>query len=368
MLKDRLYKRTFFDIIKIDPTLMLFLLILSAVGLMVLYSASGQSSDTMIRQTTRLLFSFTILLVVAQISPQYLKLISPWVFIIGIIMLILVLLVGDISKGAQRWLNIYFFRLQPSEWMKIALPMAISWYLHDKPHPLKLSHFLVAMLIILLPVILIFYQPDLGTAILVGISGLFVIFLAGLSWWFIGIFVLLFIVVMPYIMWNFVMHAYQKTRVLTFINPETDMLGAGYHITQSKIAIGSGGNFGHGWLNSTQSGLDFLPERTTDFIFAVFGEEFGFLGAILLLCLYLIIVYRGLYIAIKSRNLYDKFLAGSLSLTFFIYFFVNIGMVIGILPVVGIPLPLVSYGGTSMVTLCISFGMIMSIHSFKRLL
>jgi rod shape determining protein RodA len=178
----------------------------------------------------------------------------------------------------------------------------------------------------------------------------------------------MFVVVIPYIMWNFVMHSYQKTRILTFLNPDSDMLGSGYHITQSKIAIGSGGNFGKGWLNSTQSNLDFLPERTTDFIFAVFGEEFGLFGAILLLLLYLFIVYRGLYVAIKSRNLYDKFLAGSLSFTFFIYFFVNIGMVIGILPVVGVPLPLVSYGGTSAVTICIGFGMIMSINSFKRLL
>ena len=281
-------------------------------------------------------------------------------------LLILVLAAGDVGKGAQRWLDLYVIKFQPSEMMKLITPMMLAWYLSEKPLPPTVKPLLISAILVIMPTVLIASQPDLGTSILVAAAGFFVVFLAGLRWRvLLGVFLagLAFIPVL----WR-LMHDYQKQRVLTLLNPESDPLGSGYHIIQSKIAIGSGGIYGKGWLNGTQSQLDFLPERHTDFIFAVFAEEFGMMGAIVLLALYVFIILRGLYIASKAQDSFGRLLAGSLSLTFFVYLFVNVGMVTGVLPVVGVPLPLVSYGGTSMVTLMAGFGMLMSINSNRRLL
>ncbi len=351
---------------RMDAILLMLLFTLIIVGGIVLYSSSGQSIDVITRQGIRLGIAFVIMVIIAQIHPHNFRLWSPWVYSIGIILLLLVLFTGHIGKGAQRWLDLGFVRFQPSEYMKLAVPMMVAWYLKDKPMPLRNRHSFLAFIILITPAVLIAKQPDLGTALLVASAGIFVLFLAGISWKLIASLAAMGMALLP-VLWHF-MHDYQKRRVMTFLNPESDPLGSGYHIIQSKIAIGSGGSYGKGWLNGTQSNLDFLPERSTDFIFSVFGEEFGLFGAILLLSLYLLIVFRGLYIASKAQEHYDRLLAGALSLTFFVYFFVNVGMVSGLLPVVGVPLPLVSYGGTSLVTLMASFGMIMSIHSHKRLL
>jgi rod shape determining protein RodA len=277
-----------------------------------------------------------------------------------------VLVFGQSGKGAQRWLDLGFFRFQPSELMKLAVPMMVAWYLSDHALPPRLSRILMSLLMVFVPVLLIARQPDLGTSLLVGCAGIFVIFLAGIRWRLIFLFSGIVAACAPFL-W-FTLHDYQKARVLTFINPENDPLGAGYHIIQSKIAIGSGGVYGKGWLNGTQSQLDFLPERSTDFIFAAFAEEFGLVGVILLLAMYFFVILRGLYISAHAQDTFTRLLGGSLTMTFFIYVFVNIGMVTGLLPVVGLPLPLVSYGGTSMVTLMASFGMLMSIHTHRRLL
>ena len=281
-------------------------------------------------------------------------------------MLVAVLLVGDVVKGAQRWLDLYLFRFQPAELMKIAVPMMVARFISERPLPPTLGRLMIALGIVMLPTLLIIRQPDLGTALLVAGAGLVVLFLAGLHWRLI-LGTLAAVAVAAPVLWNN-MHSYQKQRVMTFLNPEDDPFGAGYHIIQSKIAVGSGGIFGKGWLNGTQSHLDFLPERHTDFVFAVFGEEFGFLGALALLSLYAFIIVRGLYLASTSQDGYGRLLAGSMISTFLIYLFVNIGMVIGLLPVVGVPLPLISYGGTSLVTIMIGFGIIMSANSHRRLL
>jgi rod shape determining protein RodA len=276
------------------------------------------------------------------------------------------LIFGDAGKGAQRWLNLVLFRFQPSEIMKIAVPIMVAWYLADNPLPPSRKHLFYATMLIIVPVILIIKQPDLGTALLIASSGVFVLLLAGIRWKQVTIIIMCLAVSAPLFWYN--LHDYQKSRVLTFLNPEMDPLGTGYHIIQSKIAIGSGGLYGKGWLNGSQSHLKFLPERSTDFIFAVFGEEFGFIGILFILSLYLFIIIRGLYIATQAQDSFTRLLAGSLILTFFVYAFVNIGMVTGLLPVVGLPLPLVSYGGTSMVTLMAAFGILMSIHTHRKLL
>jgi len=282
------------------------------------------------------------------------------------VLLGLVLIMGEVGKGAQRWLDIGVLRFQPSELMKLAAPMAAAWYLHERPLPPKFSETLiVAALAVALPAALIARQPDLGTALLIAASGLIVILLAGLSWRLIIMSAVLALAAAPLLWFN--MHEYQRQRVLTFLNPESDPLGSGYHIIQSKIAIGSGGVFGKGWLNGTQAQLEFLPERATDFIFAVLGEEFGLLGLCSLLLVYIFIVLRGLYIATQAQDTFGRLLAGSISLTFFVYVLVNTGMVTGLLPVVGVPLPMVSYGGTSMVTLMAGFGILMSVHSHRKL-
>ncbi len=351
----------------LDVPLLVALLAAGTVGLFVLYSASGEDLSQVTGQSMRLGVSFTVMMLVAQVSPQTLRRWSLALYMAGIALLLAVLLMGEIGKGAQRWLDLGVIRFQPSELMKIAVPMMIAWQLADAALPPRLGRLTVSALLIALPVILVARQPDLGTALLIASTGFFVLFLAGLPWRMMAG-VLLATLAAAYPVWQHVLHDYQRARVLTFLNPERDPLGAGYHIIQSKIAVGSGGLYGKGWLNGTQSQLDFLPERHTDFIFAVYSEEFGLLGALLLLALYLFIVVRGLMIAVQAQDSYRRLLAGSLSLTFFVYVFVNIGMVIGLLPVVGLPLPLISYGGTSMVTLMAGFGILMSIHTHRKLL
>jgi len=350
----------------LDVPLCFGLLVLCGLGLMVLYSAGGEDIGILIRQATRLAFAFVLMFLVAQLSPAVIERWSLWIFLIGITMLIAVLWVGHVGKGAQRWLDLGFFRFQPSELMKLAVPMVIAWYLSHKTLPPNIGNILIVGLMIIIPVGLIAKQPDLGTSSLVATAGLAVLFISGIRWKFIMAFAALCGLCAP-ILWHF-MHDYQRRRVLTLFNPEQDPLGAGYHIIQSMIAIGSGGIYGKGWLNGTQSHLEFLPERSTDFIFAVYCEEFGLMGVLLLLSIYLFIIVRGLYIAMNAQQTYGKLLAAALTLTFFVYVFVNMGMVIGQLPVVGVPLPLISHGGTSMVTLMLAFGILMSIQTHRRIL
>ena len=352
--------------LNLDPVLFLGIFLLSIVGLGILYSAGDTSIELVQKQGVRLSLAVLVMLIVAQIPQQQLYVWTPWFFALGIILLILVLIMGDVGKGAQRWLDLYVIRFQPSEMMKLVTPMMLAWYLSEKPLPPKAIPLLISAALVIVPTVLIASQPDLGTSILVAAAGFFVVFLAGIRWRVLFAVILAGLAFIP-VLWR-LMHDYQKQRVLTLLNPESDPLGSGYHIIQSKIAIGSGGLYGKGWLNGTQSQLDFLPERHTDFIFAVFAEEFGMMGAIVLLALYIFIIFRGLYIATNAQDNFGRLLAGSLSLTFFVYLFVNVGMVSGILPVVGVPLPLVSYGGTSMVTLMAGFGMLMSINSNRRLL
>ena len=350
----------------IDVPLLLGLLVLIGMGLVVLYSAGGENIELIKRQVIRLTLAFAVMFFMCQIPPRVLKAWAIPLYTIAIIMLILVPFFGVTSKGAQRWLDLGLFRFQPSEIMKIALPMMLAWYLSERNLPPRKRYLFIASLLILFPTLLIANQPDLGTSLLIASSGLFVLFLAGISWKLITAFIISVASFAP-IAWNFLLHEYQRDRVLVFLDPERDPLGKGYHIIQSKIAIGSGGLYGKGWLNGTQSQLEFLPERHTDFIFAVLGEEFGFFGIILLLLVYLFIIGRGLYIGTQAQDTFSRLLAGSLILTFFVYLFVNIGMVTGLLPVVGLPLPLVSYGGTAMVTMMASMGMLMGIRTHRRL-
>ncbi|MBO9491601.1 rod shape-determining protein RodA [Endozoicomonas sp. G2_1] len=345
--------------------LLLGILALMLLGLFVVYSAGGQDQALVIRQAVRLGISLVVMFIVAQITPSLFRKWAVPLFVIGILLLVSVLLFGHVGKGAQRWLDLGFFRFQPSEVMKLVVPIMIAWFLSRADLPSKTTDIILAFVLVLMPTLLIAKQPDLGTSLLIASSGIFVIFLAGASWRLIGVCTALASAFAP-ILWLFLMKDYQKQRVLTFLNPEQDPLGTGYHIIQSKIAIGSGGIYGKGWLQGTQSQLEFLPERHTDFIFAVFSEEFGLIGVTLLLLVYLAIVMRGLWIAVNAQTAFNKLLAGSITLTFFVYVFVNIGMVSGLLPVVGVPLPLVSYGGTSMVTLMAGFGMLMGISTRKR--
>ena len=351
----------------LDIPLFSALLLLLIIGVFVLYSATGQNMAVVNRQLIHITIAIIAMLAIAQVRPRTIQFWAPWLFIIGVILLVIVLLVGDIGKGAQRWLNLGFFRFQPSEILKLALPMMLAWYISEFSLPPSGKHILTAVFMLTVPTLLVAKQPDLGTALLIASAGFFVLLLAGLSWKII-LGVLTLIVASAPLIWSYVLHDYQRGRILTLLNPESDPLGAGYHIIQSTIAIGSGSLYGKGWLNGTQSHLDFLPERSTDFIFAVFSEEFGFTGCILLLVLYLYIIARGLVIANQAQDTFSRLLAGSLTLTFFVYIFVNIGMVSGILPVVGVPLPLISYGGTSIVTLMMAFGILMSIQTHRRLI
>lgn len=359
-------RRSWLQRIHLDGMLLMALLSVCALGLLVLYSASGESTSVMNRQLLRLGLALGTMVLIAQIPPAILYRWTPWLFTIGIALLVAVLWVGDIGKGAQRWLDLGFIRFQPSEMMKLTMPMMLAWYFADTRLPPNWKYLLSAVILITLPTLLIIKQPDLGTAILIASSGFFVLFLAGLSWRILFGFSLLGAACAP-VFW-YLMHEYQRQRVITFLNPEQDPLGTGYHIIQSKIAIGSGGLYGKGWLNGTQSQLEFLPERSTDFIFAVLGEEFGLIGILLLLTLYGGIILRSIYIASQAQDTFTRLLGGSLALTFGVYVLVNTGMVTGLLPVVGVPLPLISYGGTSMVTLMAGFGMLMSIHTHRKLL
>lgn len=358
--------RRFFYRFHIDLPLLVGILLLSAMGMVVLYSAGGQDIALINRQVIRLSLALIIMIIIAQINPATLKFWAPWLFAIGLTMLIAVLLFGEVGKGAQRWLNLGFFRFQPSELMKIAVPVMTAWYLAEAALPPRGSRLLFAAIIVIVPTLLIAKQPDLGTSLLIASSGIFVLLLSGLRTKLI-VSVLALVAASAPIFWNYLLHGYQRQRILTFLNPESDPLGSGYHIIQSTIAIGSGGLYGKGWLNGTQSHLDFLPERSTDFIFAVFSEEFGFLGILLLLAIYIAIITRGIMIAVNAQDSFSRLVAGSITLTFFVYVFVNIGMVSGILPVVGVPLPLISYGGTSMVTIMAAFGILMSIQTHRKL-
>ncbi|MEM7019412.1 MAG: rod shape-determining protein RodA [Pseudomonadota bacterium] len=360
------------SLLHLDWPLLIGLGILAVVGLFTIYSAGNQNVDIVISQATRLGIGFVAMLLVAQLNLLNWTRWIPWLYLTGVILLIAVLIVGDSGKGAQRWLDLGFVRFQPSELMKLLMPMMVAWFLSDRPLPSTLSRIGLSLIIIIVPTALITVQPDLGTSLLIAASGIFVVLMSGLSWriiaaCFVGgvsmIAIALFTPVLTYIL-----QPYQVQRVNTFLNPEAEPLGAGYHIIQSKIAIGSGGLYGKGWLNGTQSNLAFLPERTTDFIFAVFSEEFGLVGVALLLTVYFGLISRGLYIAVSAQNTFERLLAATITLTFFVYLFVNIGMVSGILPVVGVPLPLISFGGTSMVTILMGFGLLMSIHTHKRLL
>lgn len=343
----------------IDWTLMLFILILSGFGLFILYSAASQNYAVLLRQVIRLLSAMTLLSILAFIPPHKYKSFTPYLYITGLVLLFAVMLIGKVGKGAQRWLDLGLFRFQPSEIMKLAAPMMLAWIIDKQKIPMRFSTLACCLILLGLPCVLIAKQPDLGTAIMVGIAGLSVLFAAGLAWQLIAFAMLSVAIAAPFA-WR-VLHDYQKERLITLINPEHDPLGSGYHIIQSKIAIGSGGKFGKGWLNGSQSHLNFLPEHATDFIFAVCGEEFGLIGGIVIISLLTLITIRGLQLAKKTQTIYTRLLGTSLISTFFLSGFVNIAMVMGMLPVVGIPLPLVSYGGTAMLTFFAFFGIIMSI-------
>jgi rod shape determining protein RodA len=349
----------------LDSVLLACLLFAMFIGLMVLYSASGQNFSRISAQLINITVALSVMWATANIQPHHIERIAVPAYALGLILLIGVALFGDISHGARRWLNLGITKIQPSELMKIAVPMMLAWYFSKREANLKTVDFIIAGLILAVPALLIMKQPDLGTALLVVAAGFFVIFLAGLSWKFmLGGIVLLG--AMAPVFWS-LLHDYQRRRIEILIDPTQDPLGSGYHIIQATIAIGSGGLSGKGWLNGTQTQLDFLPERTTDFIFAVFGEEFGLIGNLLLLVLFAIMIIRGFVIASQAKSMFSRLLAGSIAMTFFTYCFVNMGMVSGILPVVGVPLPLISYGGTSMLTIGLSFGLLMSIQTHKKL-
>ena len=351
----------------LDGPLTGVLALIVCIGVMVVYSASGQNVKMVEHHLANIAIAVTALLALARLStPQYLRLFSPVAYIVGILLLVVVAVTGHIGKGAQRWLDIGFIRFQPSEIMKLAVPMMCAWYMHERPLPPKFLDLIVMGILIMIPTAMVVVQPDLGTALLIGASGLIVMLLAGMQFRI----VLISIPLLGGAAWGawHVIHDYQRQRILTFLNPQTDPLGAGYHIIQSQIAIGSGGVFGKGYMNGSQAQLEFLPERSTDFIFAVIGEEFGLLGQLLILSLYGVVIGRALYLSMQGQDTFTRLTGGAIALSFFVYVFVNSGMVSGILPVVGVPLPLISYGGTSMVTLLAGFGILMSLNSHRKLI
>ncbi|WP_313085955.1 rod shape-determining protein RodA [Pseudomonas sp.] len=350
----------------IDGVLLLLLLTLASGSLFVLYSAGGRNWDLLIKQATSYGIGLGAMLVIAQLEPRFMARWVPLGYLLVVALLVAVDVVGYTAMGATRWISIPgVIRFQPSEFMKIIMPMTIAWYLSARSLPPGIKHTLVSLGMILTPFVLILKQPDLGTSMLVLVSGAFVLFIAGLRWrWILGAVAALVPVGVG--MWYFVLHNYQKQRIHTFLDPESDPLGTGWNIIQSKAAIGSGGVFGKGWLLGTQSHLDFLPESHTDFIIAVLAEEFGLVGVCLLLLVYLLLISRGLMITVQAQTLFGKLLAGALTMTFFVYVFINIGMVSGLLPVVGVPLPFISFGGTSLVTLLSGFGVLMSIHTHRK--
>ncbi|KIY38358.1 rod shape-determining protein RodA [Pseudomonas sp. 10-1B] len=359
-------RASFLQRIHVDGPLLVILLTLAAGSLFVLYSASGKNLDLLLKQATSFGIGLVSMFIIAQLEPRFMARWVPLAYLTGVLLLVVVDVMGHNAMGATRWINIPgVIRFQPSEFMKIIMPATIAWYLSKRTLPPHLKHVAISLVLIGVPFILIVRQPDLGTALLILASGAFVLFMGGLRWrWILS--VLAAAVPVAVAMWFFVMHDYQKQRVLTFLDPESDPLGTGWNIIQSKAAIGSGGVFGKGWLLGTQSHLDFLPESHTDFIIAVLGEEFGLVGICLLLIVYLLLIGRGLMITAQAQTLFGKLLAGSLTMTFFVYVFVNIGMVSGLLPVVGVPLPFISYGGTSLVTLLSAFGVLMSIHTHRK--
>ncbi|HTD89145.1 MAG TPA: rod shape-determining protein RodA [Burkholderiales bacterium] len=350
----------------IDGPLLGSVLLLMAVGLVVLYSASNAGWTRVSGQMVNMLVALVVMWIVANVPPHFLMRLALPVFVIGLVLLVGVALKGEVINGARRWLNVGVTRIQPSELMKIAAPLMLAWYFHRYEGTLRAGNFVLGALLLLGPVGLIARQPDLGTAVLILASGSYVLFLAGLSWKILAGLGVAALAGAP-IVWS-MMHGYQRQRILTLIDPTEDPLGTGYHTIQSTIAVGSGGVTGKGWMSGTQTHLDFIPERTTDFIFAVYSEEFGLLGNVLLMGLFLLVIVRGLVIASSAPTLFTRLLAGAITLTFFTYAFVNMGMVSGILPVVGVPLPMISYGGTSMVSICLGLGILMSIHTHRKLL
>ena len=350
----------------LDGPLFVALCLLVAIGITVVFSASGRSVGMLEAQLFRFGLAVVAMVMLAQIPPRLIRGATPWVYLLGLILLLIVMLTGHVAMGAQRWLDLGFVRFQPSEIMKLAVPLACAWYLNERPLPPSFTSVVIVAVAILVPTIIIAEQPDLGTSLLVAAAGGMVILLAGLSVKLIaGVIALL--IPTGYVAWQFLLHDYQRQRVLTFLDPQTDPLGSGYHIIQSQIAIGSGGVFGKGYLNGSQAQLEFLPERSTDFIFAVIGEEWGLIGLTTVIGLYLFVIARALYLAAESQDTFSRLASGSLALTFAVYVFVNTGMVTGLLPVVGVPLPLVSYGGTSMVTLMAGFGILMSLCAKRKL-
>jgi len=348
---------------QLDLPLLVALLLLMGFGLLVLYSASGQEMPVVYRQAIHIAVGLAVMLLLSQVPPHILRLWTPWLYGLGVVLLLATWFFG-VGRSTDRWLDLGLFRFQPSEIMKLGIPMMVAWYLHPRRLPPDSMTMLVSTAIVLAPVLLIARQPDLGTSLLVAASGGLTLFLAGLRWRYIMAAAGLAVAAAP-ALW-YVMHEYQRNRMRIFLDPESDPLGSGWNIIQSKIAVGSGGVLGKGWLNGTQSHLEFIPERHTDFILAVLSEEFGLMGVIALFAVYVFITGRGLYIASNARNTYARLLAGGLSLTFFVYVLVNGGMVSGTLPVVGVPLPLVSYGGTSIVTLLAGFGILMSIYGHRN--
>ena len=368
-----LFKRiyTFYKLFKIDTPLLIFIILLSSLGLMILYSSSGGSLSLVYRQLIHLGLATSVMLVIAQIPPFFLLRSAPILMIIGTILLILVLFFGSSGGGAQRWLDLGFIRFQPSELMKIIVPITIAAILSEKTLPPRALSVIISLITIALVVFLIAKQPDLGTSLLIGASGIYVLFFSGFRIRLVKIIWLNLLILSSllmgslYIAWNYLLISYQKNRILTLFNPESDPLGSGYHIIQSKIAIGPGGLTGKGLTNGSQSQLDFVPEQSTDFIFSVLAEELGFLGFILLIAIYSLIIYRCFSLSLRCEDNFSRLLGSSLTFVFFTYVFVNIGMVSGLVPVVGLPLPLISYGGSSLITLMASFGIIMSIHKHK---
>jgi rod shape determining protein RodA len=348
-----------------DAPLLVIVATLTMLGFAALFSASYDNPARVASQVGNLALALAAMWVIAQVPPQTMMRFAPPAFVIGVALLLAVALFGEVVNGARRWLHVGVTRFQPSEMMKLALPMMLAWYFHKNESSLRLRDFAVAAVLLAVPVGLILRQPDLGTAGLVGTAGFFVIFFAGVSWKIMGTIGAIGAAALP-LLWGF-LHDYQRRRVLTLLDPTQDPLGAGYHIIQSTIAVGSGGLSGKGWLNGTQAHLEFIPERHTDFIFAVFSEEFGLVGNLALLLLYALLIARGLVIASQAATLFGRLLAASIALQFFVYAFVNMGMVSGILPVVGVPLPFLSYGGTALLTLFIGVGILTSIHRHRTL-
>lgn len=358
-------KFDFWGKLHLDPPLLFALLVVSAIGLITLYSASGRNLALTLKQMSSFGIGLTVMFVLAQIPPRFYQMMSPWFYAGGVVLLVAVAAFGDVRMGAQRWLSVPGIgSVQPSEFLKLGMPMMLAWFLSGRVLPPNLKTIVISFLMIGVPFLLIAEQPDLGTSILVAASGIFVLFFAGLPWWLIGGTVAAFVAFAP-IAWH-LLHEYQRTRIRTLFDPESDPLGAGWNIIQSKTAIGSGGLFGKGWLQGTQSHLDFLPEGHTDFVIAAYSEELGLVGVTLLFGLYLFILGRAFFIAATATDTYSRLLAGAITMSFFVYVFVNVGMVGGILPVVGVPLPFISYGGTAIVTLFCGFGLLMSIKTHRK--